>query len=71
MPKSDKPAQLYRSRAREGEEVDHAQSELVGSGSLEKMVRVAMTDPDGELWRYSIRCGEQLLIGLGITAEES
>ena len=56
-------AQLFRSRAEFREEVDHASSELIGSGSLEKMVRIAFSDPDGDLWRYSIRVGDRAIRG--------
>ena len=56
-------AQLFRARADFPEEVNHADSELIGDGDLAKMVRLALTDPDGEVWRYSIRAGEVTLFG--------
>lgn len=56
-------AQLYRARADFPEEVNHADAELVGDGDLAKMVRLALTDPDDEVWRYSIRAGGEVLPG--------
>ena len=50
----DVNAQLRRSNVRQGMKVDHELSELIGEGTLKKMVRAALTDPDDELWRYSI-----------------
>ena len=54
----ERPAHLYRSRVYYRDELDHAESEQIGSGSFAKMLRVALSDPDGEIWRYSIRSGE-------------
>lgn len=56
-------AQLFRARADFQKEVNHSDSELIGDGDLAKMVRIALTDPDGEVWRYSIRAGEMTLLG--------
>lgn len=47
------PAPLWRSRVDWPEDVFHADSEQIGHGSFEKMVRLALTDPDDEVWRYS------------------
>jgi hypothetical protein len=63
LPERDERAHLYRSRVKEGEEVDYSESELVGKGSLEKMVRVALTDPDDEVWRYCIRFDGSVIVG--------
>lgn len=48
------PATLWRSRVDWPEDVLHAESEQIGHGSFEKMVRLALTDPDDEVWRYSV-----------------
>ena len=48
------PAKLFRSRAHWAEERAGAPVEEIGSGPLAKMVRLAMTDPDGDIWPYSI-----------------
>lgn len=36
---------LYRSRVKDGEEVDHGESEQIGEDALIKMVWIALTDP--------------------------
>ena len=56
-------AQLYRSTAHFQEELDQGTSELIGDGDLAKMVRLALTDPEGELWRYSIRYAGDTYVG--------
>lgn len=43
--------------------VEHEASELIGEGTLRKMVRAAVTDPDDELWRYSIIAGGRVYLG--------
>jgi hypothetical protein len=53
----DEPASLHRSHTTSGLQTDAAKVELIGQGPLWKMVRAATTDPDGELWRYSIIVG--------------
>ncbi len=54
----DEPASLRRSRADTMFRAEGAIAELIGHGPLWKMVRAATTDPDGELWRYSIIVGD-------------
>jgi hypothetical protein len=50
----DLPAKLYRSRAFWPRERTSAEMEEIGAGPLESMVRLVMTDPDGEFWPYRI-----------------
>ena len=57
------PAQLYRSTAKCREEVEYGSSELIGDGDMAKMVRLALTDPQDELWRYSIQYAGNTLYG--------
>lgn len=63
---SVEPAALFRSRAEWPQEVDSAEREQIGDGPLAKMVRLAMTDPDEELWRYSIAVAGQWITGNAI-----
>jgi hypothetical protein len=58
------PARLYRLR---GIDVSDAVAEEIGSGTFGKMVRIALTDPDQELWRYSVAVGGVILTGDQIT----
>lgn len=64
---SSDPAALYRSRAEWPQEMDRAEREKIGDGPLAKMVRLAMTDPDEELWRYSIAVAGQWITGNAIS----
>jgi hypothetical protein len=50
----DAPATLHRSRATCPEEMCDTQAEQIGRGSFAKMLRLALSDPDDEVWRYSI-----------------
>ena len=61
--KGDQQARLYRSRVPYGEPVIHAESEQVGQGDFAKMLRVALSDPDDEVWRYSIWLGDTAIEG--------
>ncbi|MBN8839544.1 MAG: hypothetical protein J0I25_05015 [Sphingomonadales bacterium] len=56
-------ARLCRSSATIRSDVDHAASELIGEGALFKMVRAALNDPDDEIWRYSLRINDLILVG--------
>ena len=47
-------AKLFRSPADNPGKVVRAHDELIGEGLIEKMARLALSDPDGEIWRYSI-----------------
>jgi len=49
--RADTPATLYRAG---GSDPAHSPLEEIGSGRLAKMIRIALSDPDGEVWRYSI-----------------
>lgn len=60
------PAELFRSRAEWPDEIDRAEREKIGDGPLAKMLRLALTDPDQELWRYSISVAGQLVTGNAI-----
>ncbi|MBW6528715.1 hypothetical protein KZ813_17880 [Sphingomonas sp. RHCKR7] len=51
---ADDPAYLYCSRVEHPSHETHVESELIGSGSFAKMVRLALSDPDDEVWRYSV-----------------
>lgn len=62
------PAVLFRSRAEWPDEIERAVHEQIGDGPLAKMVRIAMTDPDDELWRYSISVSGQTIAGKAIRA---
>jgi hypothetical protein len=37
--------------------------EQVGDGRFDKMVRIALSDPDDEVWRYAIGSAGQILEG--------
>ena len=54
---------LRRPRAPSIDLIDHAPHEAIGQGPLWKMARAALTDPDGELWRYSIFVGDEVFAG--------
>lgn len=60
------PARLFRAL---GELVgtDEAMEEI-GSGTLEKMVRLVVTDPDGEFWPYRVTVEGQSFDGKAILA---
>ncbi|GHH09988.1 hypothetical protein E2E30_08580 [Sphingomonas sp. AAP5] len=64
------PAVLFRSRAEWPDEIERAVLEQIGDGPLAKMIRIAMTDPDEELWRYSISVSGQTIAGKAIRALE-
>ena len=64
------PAVLFRSRAEWPDEIERAVLEQIGDGPLAKMIRIAMTDPDEELWRYSISVSGQTIAGRAIRALE-
>lgn len=64
------PAVLFRSRAEWPDEIERAALEQIGDGPLAKMIRIAMTDPDEELWRYSISVSGQTIAGKAIRALE-
>lgn len=58
------PATLFRLR---GIDLSDAVAEEIGFGTFSKMVRIALTDPDQELWRYSVAVGGITLTGEQIT----
>lgn len=57
------PARLRRSSAAAPSLVDHAASEWIGEGPLGKMVRVALSDPDEEIWRYALSVAGTVIEG--------
>lgn len=59
-------AQLWRSRANSTASVEQASAELIGEGPLWRMIRAALSDPDQELWRYSISIGKDIVSGAAI-----
>lgn len=40
--------------------------EEIGSGPLFKMVRIALSDPDGDLWAYTIHAVDRMIAGAAI-----
>jgi hypothetical protein len=64
----DLPAKLYRSRAFWPRERATAPMEEIGSGPLEVMVRIVMTDPDAEFWPYRIAVAGVKFDGAAIVA---
>lgn len=60
------PSTLYR-QVDGGPGSDRAgRREEIGSGPLFKMVRIALSDPDAEVWRYSIAVDGEIVAGEGI-----
>jgi hypothetical protein len=57
------PAILYRSRDSYAASNAAVEPDEIGSGPLFKMVRIALSDPDLEIWRYSISVDGQLIVG--------
>ncbi|WP_176594115.1 hypothetical protein [Sphingobium sp. EM0848] len=57
----DQSARLHRIYASGPASGIDPKRELIGQGALWKMVRAALSDPDGELWRYSIETGGHLI----------
>ena len=47
-------ARLFRSDASNSNDVLHSMNKQIGEGCFDKMLRLALSDPDGEVWRYSI-----------------
>jgi len=65
---NDRHARLFRSRAPDEAELSQDAPELIGEGRFDKMVRIALSDPDGELWRYSIDVDAERVSGEHIRA---
>lgn len=65
-PDPDTPAKLFRSRSAWREEMHLHPMEEIGWGPLAKMVRLALSDPDGVLWAYSIEAAGQTFAGEAI-----
>lgn len=65
-------AELFRWNAAEPTDTDSAIHEKVASGKLAKVVRIALSDPDDELWRYRILVGGEVYNGheISIVATE-
>jgi hypothetical protein len=59
----DSPARLLRSAAPSPAEISQRSLEQVGDGRFDKMVRIALSDPDDEVWRYAIGAVGQILEG--------
>lgn len=62
------PARLFRSRADWPEELVGAEMEEIGSGPLAKMVRLALADPDGDIWPYRIVTDQSVFEGRAIAS---
>ena len=62
------PSTLYRASyaQRIGDTV--VTQDEIGSGPLFKMMRIALSDPDMEVWRYSISVAGQTLVGQEIVS---
>lgn len=60
----DIPARLFRNFGYR----DAPSIEQIGDGTLAKMIRIALSDPDGELWRYSITTDARRFVGKEIKA---
>ncbi|RZL28720.1 MAG: hypothetical protein EOP64_03565 [Sphingomonas sp.] len=54
VPLPESHARLFRSDASNSNDVSHSMNEQIGEGRFDKMLRLALSDPDGEVWRYSI-----------------
>lgn len=52
-------AALHRSPDASLDDIDNVIMEKIASGSLDKMIRLAFSDPDQELWRYRIIVGSR------------
>jgi hypothetical protein len=68
LPDPDLPARLFRSRSAWEEELDLFPMEEIGSGSLAKMVRIALSDPDDAIWAYRIVTSDGAYSGKEIAA---
>ena len=60
---SHSPARLFRSAAPSLAAIVQGSLEQVGDGRFDKMVRIALSDPDDEVWRYAIGAAGQILEG--------
>ncbi len=45
---------MFRSHASRLQDVCQSINEQIGEGRFDKMLRLALSDPDGEVWHYSI-----------------
>ncbi len=63
MPAADMPAVLLRSRAESRKEIDRHPMEEIARGTLARMVRIALSDPDKLLWPYSILVDNRTFAG--------
>lgn len=54
-------ARLFRSRALSLQDVYQNLPEQIGEGRFDKMLRLALSDPDDEVWRYSIEVSGHLV----------
>jgi hypothetical protein len=59
LPDANLPARLFRSRADWPEEVSLHPMEEIGQGSLFRMVRIALSDPDEAIWAYAITAADR------------
>lgn len=65
---NDSHARLFRSRAPGAAEMPQDVPEQIGEGRFDKMARIALSDPDDEVWRYSIEVGAARIAGEQIRA---
>ena len=60
---NNRHARLFRSHAPGEVELSQGVPEQIGEGGFDKMVRIALSDPDGEVWRYSIVVDAESVVG--------
>jgi hypothetical protein len=65
---NDRHARLFRSRAPGEAERLQDIPEQIGEGRFDKMVRIVLSDPDDEIWRYSIDVDAERVVGEHIRA---
>ena len=54
-------ARLFRSNAPGPQNLSQIFPEQIGEGRFDKMLRLALSDPDDEVWRYSIEVSGHLV----------
>jgi hypothetical protein len=65
---NNRHARLVRSNAPREVELSQDVPEQIGEGAFDKMVRIALSDPDGEVCRYSIAVDAEWVDGEHIRA---
>jgi len=65
---NNRHARLFRSHAPGEVELSQDVPEQIGEGAFDKMVRIALSDPDGDVRRYSIAVDADWVVGEHIRA---